>query len=58
VHFVGPQAEEKLGSYLEQRRLAGEDTDLSYSISTHGVKASWGETIPVAFAVPREPRKH
>ena len=52
VHFVGPQAERELESYLEERRRSGEDAGLEYTISTQQVKSRWGERIPVAFAVP------
>ncbi len=58
VHFVGAQALERLQAYLAERRAAGQDADLAYTLDTQQVRAPWGEEVPVAFAQPDTPRPH
>ena len=58
VHFVGAHAEEKLATYLQERRASGEDADLTYDLHAETVEAPWGEPVDVAYGLPEEPREH
>ncbi|MBI4233422.1 MAG: hypothetical protein HY686_03180 [Chloroflexi bacterium] len=58
VHFVGARAQQQLQAYLAERQAHGEDADLKYAIHAQEVKAPWGEAVPVAYALPDNPRKH
>lgn len=53
VHFAGSNAREQLEAYLEQRRLSGEDEGIAYTFGEQTVAAPWGESLPVAYAIPR-----
>jgi len=52
VHFAGPRAEQELRDYLGDRRKNGQDEGLGFDLSLDAVKAPWGETVPVAYALP------
>ena len=58
VHFVGALAEDRLRDYLAERRTPGEDADMAYSYHAQAVQAPWGESVAVAYALPKVPRKH
>lgn len=58
VHFVGTKADQRLQSYLAERKAAGEDSDLTYTFHLEVVTAPWGESVPVATAIPDRPREH
>ncbi len=61
VHFVGVRADDRLRAYLEERRVRGEDADVTYTSTSFGkvtLAAPWGEPVTVAYAVPDRPRQH
>ena len=59
VHFVGMQAEERLKSYLEDRRTQGLDDEVGgYTLHSYEVAAPWGDPVPVAYALPNVPKPH
>ena len=55
VHCVGPEAEQRLTAYLEERRRQGEDAGRTYTLHTQTVTAPWGEPVPVAYGIPDTP---
>lgn len=58
VHFVGARAEERLRTYLAERRDRGEDADMVYTLHVQVVQAPWGGPVTVAYGLPAQPRKH
>ena len=53
VHFAGQAAESQLRSYLAERKADGRDApETEYSLALASVRAPWGESIEVAYAVP------
>ncbi|MBI2965614.1 MAG: hypothetical protein HYY34_05370 [Chloroflexi bacterium] len=53
VHFAGQAAESQLRSYLAERKADGRDTpETRYSLALDSVRAPWGESIEIAYAVP------
>lgn len=52
VHFAGANAERRPTEYLADRRRAGQDEGITYQTGRESVKAPWGETVPIAFALP------
>lgn len=59
VHFVGINAEKQLKEYLAQRSEQGLDNDVGgYTLYNEQIAAPWGESIPIAYALPNQPRKH
>ena len=58
IHFAGHQAEERLRSYLEERRSQGLDAKQVHTTETQLVAATWGDLVPAAIAVPDPPRAH
>ena len=58
VHFVGPQARQRMETYLAGRRASGEDTGLVYALHDQQVGAPWGESLAVAYALPDKPKQH
>lgn len=59
VHFVGRHAKEHLDAYLAERKTQGMDDDVGgYTRYETEVAAPWGETVPVSYALPLQPRKH
>lgn len=52
VHFAGPNAEQELGEYLAGRRASGQDEGLGYDLDLDSVTTPWGESLPVAYALP------
>ncbi|MBI2171253.1 MAG: hypothetical protein HYU30_04420 [Chloroflexi bacterium] len=58
VHFVGMNAGQRLQAYLTERRAQGEDAGIAYSLHATAVQAPWGDSIPVAYALPDAPKAH
>jgi hypothetical protein len=59
VHFLGPKAKAHLEDYLAQREKEGLDADVGgYTVFETEVKAPWGESVPLAYALPLKPRAH
>lgn len=59
VHFLGPNARQRLEEYLGARRAQGLDVEVGdYSIQETEVSAPWGQAIPIAYAIPAVPRPH
>lgn len=59
VHFVGPEAKERLEAYLSERKSQGMDEDVGgHTIYETQVAAPWGGTVPVAYALPKTPKEH
>ncbi len=56
VHFVGDEAMRKMETYLEERRVTGEDTR-HYTLDQYQVEAPWG-TVSVAFGTPDQLTEH
>ena len=59
IHFVGASAEERLKLYLDERSKSGLDEDIGgYTFYSQQISAPWGDLVPVAYAVPTNPRDH
>lgn len=59
LHFVGRDARAAMDAYLARRAAAHEDDDVGgYRCFETSVAAPWGESVPVAYALPNQPRKH
>jgi hypothetical protein len=59
VHFVGQNAKAHLEQYLARRKEQGEDSDVGgYTVYETAVTAPWGDSVPVAYALPEIPRPH
>jgi hypothetical protein len=58
VHFVGPQARQRMETYLADRRVTGEDAGLVYALHDQQLATPWGESVAVAYALPDKPKKH
>ena len=59
VHFLGPDAKDRLEAYLSDRRAQGMDDDVGgYTSYESDVVAPWGEAVPLAYALPHTPRAH
>lgn len=52
AHAAGSDARAHLEAYLDRRRTEGLDSDRVYVIAETQVPDPWGNTVPVAYAVP------
>ena len=52
AHAAGPDARKHLETYLAERKQNGDDADRTYAIAETSVPDPWGNSVPVAYAVP------
>lgn len=52
AHAAGPDARGHLETYIAERKRNGEDADRTYAIAESSVQDPWGNSVPVAYAVP------
>jgi hypothetical protein len=58
AHAAGPDARDHLDRYLADRRAEGLDAERTYTISDAQVADPWGNSVPVAYAVPVHREQH